>query len=714
MSAATRGRLWRYLPPLLIVLLTVGLRWLRVDHGLPAFEEEALPFRKSFALWGWEGDGWHANPHYFNYPSLTLYLQHLGQWAHYLWGTLTGQFASRADYWLSYIIDPTASVILARLMGIAADTAAALAVWKLGERWHRGTGLMAGLLTALAPTLVRTGSSVYTDNPMAALVLWSLVMTVLWRDGKAPRHLVAAGVLAGLAAGAKYPGAVVLLPLGYALWAELGWRHGLRLWLGASLLAGGVFFLSSPFILLDFQAFWHDFTFERAHMAEGHLGTGGQLSHFRVLDTVRWNLGWLLALLLVPGLLAPLTRWQPRLAAFWDRLGLTQPAGASIVMWYVVISGAMLVGFRMFSERYLVALIPLLALVAAKTGLDLARRWLPERTPWLIWPVAAALLVGPVLAGTQAARSTGLTTRTLAQQWMESNLGDDVLIVQEGYGATVRTFDEQQVTQRHPMFTEASPDLQARYAEQPVFRSVSIPMVASGSLVVHVREGGQSRPLVVWPRGTDANEIFYYRELYKGADFFVTSSAMRARYLQEPDRFPRQMALYYWLSEVGKVAVAFAPRGPVTGPNLTVYDLRDQYLPPGEFPPLLWLDSLPEAFRRDLADRLGGGVTPETIPPDVWPGVLGDPYARFIQPFQLKMARNLADLGNLESAVAYAEAIVAMNPSHAPAANLGAWCANKLGRPAQAADLARRCLEAGPKPAQLTKNLQWYVDRGRN
>jgi len=186
---------------------------------------------------------------------------------------------------------------------------------------------------------------------------------------------------------------------------------------------------------------------------------------------------------------------------------------------------------------------------------------------------------------------------------------------------------------------------------------------------------------------------------------------MRARYRQEPVRFPRQMALYDWLEEVGAVVAAFSPEGSVTGPSLTVYDIRDQALGTEEFPPLLWLDSLPEGFRRELAQRLGGGVTPETIPPAVWPAVLGDPYGRFIQPFQLKMARNLADLGHLESAVAYAEAIVAMDPSHAPAANLGAWCANKLGRADQAADIARRCLDAGPQPAQLSKNLQWYVGR---
>ncbi len=228
--------------------------------------------------------------------------------------------------------------------------------------------------------------------------------------------------------------------------------------------------------------------------------------------------------------------------------------------------------------------------------------------------------------------------------------------------------------------------------------------------------GGGSRPLVLWPHGIDANETFYFPDVSRGIDYFVVSSAMRARYRLEPARFVRQLEFYDWLDEVGRVAVSFAPEGLVTGPHLTIYDLSEQAREPATFAPLLWLSCLPAEFMSELGDRLGQQgqkLQVEDFPPEIWPRVLGEPYVRFMQPFQLKMARNLADLGRPDHALAYAEAVIAMNPGYAPAANLGAWCAHKLGRTGQAADLARRCLEAGPRPVGLAENLRWYVEQGQ-
>ena len=44
--------------------------------GLPEGYEEATPLREAWDMWGWGlGRGVDLNPHFFNYPSLTIYLQ---------------------------------------------------------------------------------------------------------------------------------------------------------------------------------------------------------------------------------------------------------------------------------------------------------------------------------------------------------------------------------------------------------------------------------------------------------------------------------------------------------------------------------------------------------------------------------------------------------------------------------------------------------------
>jgi len=59
-----------------IVALAVALRAVGIGWGLPDLFEEATPFRKAWDMWGWGHDrGIDFNPHFFNYPTFTFYLQ---------------------------------------------------------------------------------------------------------------------------------------------------------------------------------------------------------------------------------------------------------------------------------------------------------------------------------------------------------------------------------------------------------------------------------------------------------------------------------------------------------------------------------------------------------------------------------------------------------------------------------------------------------------
>ena len=98
-----------------------------------------------------------------------------------------------------------------------------------------------------------------TDVPLTLGVAVSLALMITGR-------LEWAGLAAGLAAGAKYPGVFLLAPLLLAGWGR--WR---RLAIAAGLAAAG-FLATSPFVLVHPAQAWDDATRVQRLAREGWLG----------------------------------------------------------------------------------------------------------------------------------------------------------------------------------------------------------------------------------------------------------------------------------------------------------------------------------------------------------------------------------------------------------------------------------------------------------
>ena len=101
------------------VALALGLRLWHLRAGLPEFLDEAIPFRYALAMWDGATGRVDWNPHFLQYPSLTLYLNLLLQRAHLALGTWLGWFRGPADYTLAFAVDPTPMVLAARLLAVA-------------------------------------------------------------------------------------------------------------------------------------------------------------------------------------------------------------------------------------------------------------------------------------------------------------------------------------------------------------------------------------------------------------------------------------------------------------------------------------------------------------------------------------------------------------------------------------------------------------------
>jgi 4-amino-4-deoxy-L-arabinose transferase-like glycosyltransferase len=205
----------------LVVAVAAAIRLAGLGHGLP----QRIDPDENFATFGaWEMlEARSARPPSFIWPSAIFY-------------ALAGQFAVlRAAGYADFLLEPTAALLAARAFAAACGTlavaAAGYAAWRLAGPW---AGVGAAAIAALLPTLVETSKIPTTDALVTLLSTLGLAACARMADSpghQAPdqvrarrRRYVAAGALAGLAAGAKYNGAFLLAPL-FAAHVAVCWRN---------------------------------------------------------------------------------------------------------------------------------------------------------------------------------------------------------------------------------------------------------------------------------------------------------------------------------------------------------------------------------------------------------------------------------------------------------------------------------------------------------
>jgi 4-amino-4-deoxy-L-arabinose transferase-like glycosyltransferase len=200
----------------LVALLAgaAALRLVGIRYGLPfpllnPDEQNIVP--RAWAMT--HGGG--ADPDWFDYPSLVLYI--------------LAPFQAWHD-------EP--SYLTARLVMVALSVAGIAAAWWLGAKAY-GTlpGAVAAAATAVATVHVAYSRMAVTDVPLTLGVTIALALMVSGR-------IELAGLAVGMAASAKYPGLILLAPLVAVAWGR--WR---RLLVAAG-LAVVAFAITSPYVVL--------------------------------------------------------------------------------------------------------------------------------------------------------------------------------------------------------------------------------------------------------------------------------------------------------------------------------------------------------------------------------------------------------------------------------------------------------------------------------
>jgi hypothetical protein len=319
-----------------------------------------------------------SNPHWFNYPTLVLYLMAPFQ----AWHGAPAYLDAR---------------ILVALIGVGAVAA----TWWLGLRAY---GLVAAAIgagvVAIDVTHVTYSHMAVTDVPLTLGIAAALALMVSGR-------IEWAGAIAGLAMGAKWPGVMLIFPLVVAAWKQ--WR---RLAI-AVLLGAATFIATSPFVLVEPGTAFHDAWDTQSLHHTGWLGfehDGTSLEGY--LHRLWSGMGPILILAFVGLVAALVARRKPDL----------------VLAVFVLVYFANLLTLKSHFDRFVLPLVPPLGVLAGRVR--------------VLAPLAAVLLIVPLVWSIQKDDALAKTdTRVVAHDWIEHNVPRGTKIASESSTAPLAGFD---------------------------------------------------------------------------------------------------------------------------------------------------------------------------------------------------------------------------------------------------------------------------------
>lgn len=542
------------------MFLAAILRFYGIGWGLPQVYEEATPLMRAWEMWGWgPRKNLDLNPHFFNYPSLTLYIQFFGQGLLYLFMKLIGLVESTLDYRVLYVVEKTPFYLLGRSITTLFGIATIWMTYVLGRRTvGKGAALFAAFFLAINTVHISKCQVIEVDVPMAFFTMLTLYYAVRLLQNPAKRNYILAGLSLGVAVSTKYTGAFLVLPLMCAhiltrreaaqksqsdatpRKQRTPWKR-FYLALGMTLVA---LFATSPFIFLDASTFFQHFTLEQQHMEYGHFGLETTPTWlFYMHSLTNRLLGWPLLILSLSGFIYFVVvkrhGWALVLAAF------LVPYGIAVLSW------------AMKADRYFLPLLPVTLLFSSAIFVECFRlRKLIQARPSrriVLAAFAIVILVAPVLVKyPDHLQRLKPDTRTEAKKWIETKIPSGALFVVEHYGPQL--FGSKNLWLLEP---DVRKHILGQKTRPPIYAVQRIPLL-------------QTKP--------ERSAVYYDLSLYEIADFVLTSGAVRSRYLKEPSRFRSHVAFYDSLEVLLEKVYEFRPDGG-TGPIVTIYKNPRQRIP---------------------------------------------------------------------------------------------------------------------------------------
>lgn len=418
----------RVLPGELAALAAVAaaafcLRVVGIGYGLPAVynpDEVAILARAlSFA----KGT---LNPHNFLYPTLYFYVLFawVGLYLAFVW--VSGQVGSIAELQGLYFSDPAGLYIAGRAFSVVVGTATVVAVHRLALRlFDSRVALAAAVFLAVAPLHVRDSHYIKHDVPATFVVVVAyLAMARVWPSTgeRTPSHrdVLLAGGACGIAFATHYYCVFLAAPLLLVIlraYGPLGWRAVAVQAARAAAVSAVVFFVLSPFLLVEPVTAWRDITANRQIVVDRAV-TGRAFAptlryvNILVMDTTG-----------VPVAIAGIA------GALWM---LVASPGRAVLLLAFALPFCAFISNTVPASRYLNPILPALTIFAAWTVSTVASRLRAHQ--WMVWAMVALCALPAMLQSVRADRFFREDdTRTVAGRFIEDRIPPHSTILIQPY-----------------------------------------------------------------------------------------------------------------------------------------------------------------------------------------------------------------------------------------------------------------------------------------
>jgi hypothetical protein len=393
----------------IVIVVTAGV--LRLSHigiGIPhnVGVDEPQIMNRVVAMMR-TGD---LNPHFFDWPSLTFYLNLVVSCLVFMGGAMRGLWGSLDQ------VSANDLYLGGRIFTALVGTATVGLTIAAARRWSTTAALVAGALMAVVPGHVRESHYVLTDVPTAFFTTLTLLLALRALEKDTMGRVLWAAAMAGLAASCKYNGGIALIMPLIVVWSRGG---GMVTLLNRTLAVAGIglaaFLAGTPYAVLDLPKFLNDYARLASMFANRAVAeTGWTIYPKHILGAIAW-----------PAVIASLVG-----AALALRRFITGPgrAGAAALLAFAILYFMVMARSHQMYARYLLPLYPCLCVFCGLTASAFVDALRQRRMAGLRLALPAAafaivLLAMPASSAIGMVRSMGQTsTGDLAYRWFLDNV----------------------------------------------------------------------------------------------------------------------------------------------------------------------------------------------------------------------------------------------------------------------------------------------------
>jgi len=297
------------------------------------------------------------NPHYFYYGTLYFWFLGLALAIAFLFGLV--KLIPDLSFFYFHPEELGRFYIAGRMVSVVFAVLTCFLVFLIARKLYgEKKALISSLFLSLTPIFVINAHYVAVDITEVFFITLSFFLSLKILESEKNKWYIFAGIVAGFAGSAKYPGILIILtiPIASFLKGGKGWANLLRSFLCKKVLlsylfAIGAFLFTNPFIVTSYNEVI-PYTIAYREQAEGMQNLdllGGSLFYLKALY---YGVGLPLLVLSLIGVVY----------VFYKK-----EKGEVLMLFWVIFSFLLVSSISVRSDRYILVIIPFIAILAAKS-----------------------------------------------------------------------------------------------------------------------------------------------------------------------------------------------------------------------------------------------------------------------------------------------------------------------------------------------------------